>query len=421
VEGLVTIVIIPIAVMLILLILNFPIYIAILAPTLYMQIFVNNITIQKTFVTMIIGLTKPSILAVPFFIVAGNLISASGIGERIINFIMPKLRAIRGGIPLSSILANAFFGAISGSSPAAVATIGKLTFQPLVKYSGEKMALGVTTSSGCIATIIPPSISLILYGIATETSIGQLFMAGFIPGLVMVAVVGTYVVLATKSRPVFDELPAREGFLKFLPVLLMPVIVLGGIYGGIFTPVEAGAVSAVYALLATIFYRELTWDKLKSCLRESTDTVGRLFILVACSLAFAESLTLSGITGIINELIGGLHVFIFLILLNIILLIAGFFFEPGAIVLILAPIIAPVAVSMGIHPLHLGIVFAVNVSIGMFTPPFGLNIFVVQGVLEQPFEKIAQAVVPFILTYLVSLVIITFVPIISLWLPSVLM
>lgn len=413
-------VIIPIAIMLVLLMLDFPIYVAILAPTLYLQIFVNEITIQKTFVTMVMGIMKPSILAVPFFIVAGNLIAASGIGERIINFLMPKLRYIRGGIPLSSILANAFFGAISGSSPAAVATIGKLTFKPLVKYSGEKMALGVTASSGCLATIIPPSISLILFGIATETSIGKLFMAGFIPGLVMIAIVGTYVIVATKSQPVYDEQLTRESFLKFLPVLLMPVIVLGGIYGGIFTPVEAGAVSAVYALVAAIFYRELSFAKLKFCLRESTDTVGRLFILVACSLAFAEALTLSGITSIINELIGGLHVYVFLILLNIILLIAGFFFEPGAIVLILAPLFAPVATSMGIHPLHLGIIFAVNVAIGMFTPPFGLNIFVVQGVLEQPFEKIADSVLPFVATYLISLVVITFIPILSLWLPSVL-
>jgi C4-dicarboxylate transporter DctM subunit len=183
-----------------------------------------------------------------------------------------------------------------------------------VKYSGEQMALGVTTSSGCIATIIPPSISLIFFGIATETSIGQLFMAGFFPGLVMVVIVGAYVIVATKSRPVFDEQIAKEGFLKLLPVLLMPVVVLGGIYGGFFTPVEAGAVSAVYALVAAVFYRELTWEKLKFC----------------------------------------------------------------------------------------------------------LSIFVVQGVLEQPFEKISRAVVPFIVVYLVSLMIITFVPAISLWLPSML-
>lgn len=419
-EEIIFLLIIPIAIMLILLMLDFPIYLAILGPTIYLQVFVNDITLQKTFVTMVMGIMKPSILAVPFFVVAGNLISASGIGERLINFIMPKLRAIRGGVPLSSILANAFFGAISGSAPAAVATIGKLTFKPLVKYSGEQMALGVTTSSGCIATIIPPSISLIFFGIATETSIGQLFMAGFIPGLVMVAIVGAYVIVATKSRPVFGEQIAKEGFLKILPVLLMPVVVLGGIYGGFFTPVEAGAVSAAYALVAAVFYRELTWEKLKFCLRESTDTVGRLFILVACSLAFAEALTLSGITALINDLIGGLPVIIFLILLNIVLLVAGFFFEPGSIVLILAPIFFPVAVNMGIHPLHLGIIFAVNVAIGMFTPPFGLNIFVVQGVLEQPFEKISRAVVPFIVVYLVSLMIITFVPAISLWLPSML-
>jgi C4-dicarboxylate transporter DctM subunit len=314
VEEIIFLLIIPIAIMLILLMLDFPIYIAILGPTIYLQVFVNDITLQKTFVTMVMGIMKPSILAVPFFVVAGNLISASGIGERLINFIMPKLRAIRGGVPLSSILANAFFGAISGSAPAAVATIGKLTFKPLVKYSGEQMALGVTASSDCIATIIPPSISLIFFGIATETSIGQLFMAGFFPGLVMVAIVGAYVIVATKSRPVFDEQIAKEGFLKILPVLLMPVVVLGGIYGGFFTPVEAGAVSAAYALVAAIFYRELTWEKLKFC----------------------------------------------------------------------------------------------------------LSIFVVQGVLEQPFEKISRAVVPFIAVYLVSLVIITFVPAISLWLPSML-
>ena len=252
-EEIIFLLIIPIGIMLILLMLDFPIYIAILGPTIYLQVFVNDITLQKTFVTMVMGIMKPSILAVPFFVVAGNLISASGIGERLINFIMPKLRAIRGGVPLSSILANAFFGAISGSAPAAVATIGKLTFKPLVKYSGEQMALGVTASSDCIATIIPPSISLIFFGIATETSIGQLFMAGFIPGLVMVATVGAYVIVATKSRPVFDEQITKEGFLKILPVLLMPVVVLGGIYGGFFTPVEAGAVSAAYALVAAIF------------------------------------------------------------------------------------------------------------------------------------------------------------------------
>ena len=413
---------IPLALMVFLLLLNLPIYISILAATCYMQFFVNNLSLESSFTTLYHGIARPSLLAIPFFIIAGNFIDASRMGERIINMFMPLLGRFKGGMALTGVLTNGFFGAISGSAAAAAATLGKLTYKPIVESSGEKMALGVICCAGGLASIIPPSISLILFGIATEQSIGRLFMAGFIPGILIMVILGIYVVIASpRPQAKLTMEHTRVNILQNLPVLLMPVVVLGGIYAGFFTPTEAGAVAAVYALVVPLFYRELTFKTISSSLLEGVVTTGRLFILVASSLALAEALTLSGVVYLINDLFGGLSVFAFLAIMNVIMLIAGCFFDSGAIILILAPIITPVAVQLGIDPIHLGIIVTINVAVGMFTPPFGLNIFVVQGVLSQPFEKIVVSNIPFVILYLVALVIVMSFPSLSTWLPSILM
>lgn len=411
---------IPVAIMLVSMLARVPIYVAILAASFYLQVFVNHVGPQAIFAGLYDGIVKPSLLAVPFFILAGNLVDHSSMGERLVQMVMKLTGRVRGGAAVSCVVANGIFGAISGSAPAATATIGKITFDSIEKIDGEKLALGCVASSGALASIIPPSISMIIYGIAAEVSIGKLYAAGFVPGIITVLVLSTYLIVRGKPhKHQGNDHQFSAGLRQSVPVLLFPVVVLGGIYLGIFTPTEAGAVAAAYAFfIPLIIYKDFTIEKLKRCILEATRTTAQLFIIIASSITLAQALTMAQVPEMLIEALAHLSPTAFLLLTAGVLFLAGMFFEPGSAILILAPIMAPIAAKLGIDPIHFSMVVVFNISIGMFTPPFGLNLFVTQAVLRRPLERIASSVGPFILLYLAVLLLLIFIPPLSTWLPT---
>lgn len=405
-----------------------PIYLALLVGTLYLQVFVNQIPLAGTFNALVETIAKSSLLCIPFFILAGNLMSSSSLGDRLVNLFVTMFKRFRGGFAISALLSNAFFGAISGSSPAAVATFGHIIYKPMEKLYGAKTALGILTSSGALSIIIPPSITLIIYGIATNTSIARLFMAGFLPGVLIVGIVSIYLTFTCKQNTdeeiksvTGDHKTISRAMFESAPVMVLPVIILGGIYGGVFTPTEAGAVAALYACLASLALKDFTLKSLPGIIMHTCKTSAQLMVIIAASCAFAQAAIIAQLPRAVSMLFEGASKFEFLMILNIVLLLVGCLFETGSAILILAPLILPTAIEMGIDPVHLGIVFTVNLAIGMFTPPFGLNIFVVHGILGKGIGEISIASIPYIILYFAACLIITYVPWISLFFPKLLM
>lgn len=427
-------ILIPVVVILLILVaLNSPIWVAIFGATLYLQIFVNHMNLTNLFTGIFEACTKTSLLAVPYFILAGSIIASSSLGTRLINIFIALLRNIRGGLAIACLVANAIFGAISGSAPAATATFGKVVYEPLKEAHGKKLSLGLITSSGALSTVIPPSITLIIFGVATETSISRLFICGFLPGIVLVAIVAVYLFIVCKENAFatstvsdnceddIQNLTIKKAFKEGILVLLLPVIVLGGIYSGLCTPTESGAIAALYSFIVAFFvYKDLKPSNLMGIFKDSAKTTAQIFILIAVSTAFAQAATIAQLPLMIQGMFSGVGKIGFLLILNIVLLIVGCFFDSSAAILIFAPMLLGTAVSLGISPLQLGIIFTVNLSIGMFTPPFGLNIFVSQSVLKVSMSDVTKSVLPFIGLYVLGLFLITYIPQISLILPQLL-
>ena len=427
-------ILIPVVVILLILVaLNCPIWVAIFGATLYLQIFVNHMNLTNLLTGIFEACTKTSLLAVPYFILAGSIIASSSLGTRLINIFIALLRNIRGGLAIACLVANAIFGAISGSAPAATATFGKVVYEPLKEAHGKKLSLGLITSSGALSTVIPPSITLIIFGVATETSISRLFICGFLPGIVLVAIVAVYLFIVCKENAFatsavndnreddIQNLTIKKAFKEGILVLLLPVIVLGGIYSGLCTPTESGAIAALYSFIVAFFvYKDLKPSNLMGIFKDSAKTTAQIFILIAVSTAFAQAATIAQLPLLIQGMFSGVGKIGFLLILNIVLLIVGCFFDSSAAILIFAPMLLGTAVSLGISPLQLGIIFTVNLSIGMFTPPFGLNIFVSQSVLKVSMSDVAKSVLPFIGLYVLGLFLITYIPQISLILPQLL-
>lgn len=427
-------ILIPVVVILLVLVaLNCPIWVAIFGATLYLQIFVNHMNLTNLFTGVFEACTKTSLLAVPYFILAGSIIASSSLGRRLINIFIALLRNVRGGLAISCLVANAIFGAISGSAPAATATFGKVVYEPLKEAHGKKLSLGLITSSGALSTVIPPSITLIIFGVATETSISRLFICGFLPGIVLVAIVAAYLFIVCKENAFatsaansqnedsIQDLTFGKALKEGILVLVLPIVVLGGIYSGLCTPTESGAIAALYSFIVAFFvYKDLKLPDLMGIFKDSAKTTAQIFILIAVSTAFAQAATIAQLPVMIQGVFGGVGKIGFLLILNVVLLIVGCFFDSSAAILIFAPMLLGTAVSLGISPLQLGIIFTVNLSIGMFTPPFGLNIFVSQSVLKVKMGDVARAVVPFIGLYILGLLLITYIPQISLALPQLL-
>jgi C4-dicarboxylate transporter DctM subunit len=370
-----------------------------------------------------------TLLSIPFFILGGAFMTTGGVARRMIRFANACIGHLRGGLAMASVMACMLFAAVSGSSPATVVAVGSIVIAGMVKAGyPQPFAAGVICNAGTLGILIPPSIVMVVYGAATETSVGKLFMAGVIPGIMLglMLMVAIYVrARAIKLQPQ-PRAPLAEVLRSgrdSLWGLLLVVIILGGIYGGIFTPTEAAAVAAVYAFVIAVFvYGDVGMRQVPHVLVDAGKVTVMLMFIVANALLFAHVLTTERIPQQIAEtIIGwGMAGWQFLIVVNILLLIAGMFMEPTGIILILAPILFPIATQLGIDPVHLGIIMVVNLEIGMVTPPIGLNLFVTAGITGMSITQVARAALPWTLVLLLFLVIVTYVPAITLWLPSLL-
>jgi C4-dicarboxylate transporter DctM subunit len=367
------------------------------------------------------------LLAIPFFILAGTLMTSGGVARRMIAFADALVGHMHGGLAMASVLACMLFAAVSGSSPATVVAIGTIVIAGMVNLGySRKFAAGVICNAGTLGILIPPSIVLVVYGAATETSIGKLFVAGILPGMLLTSVMMLAIYLIARYRKIPRQ--AWRGWKQVWDAgrgaiwgMLLVIIILGGIYSGVFTPTEAAAVSAVYALIIAVYvHRDIKWREMPGVFVESARITAMLMFIIANAYLFAFVLTTEQIPQLASQAIidMGLQPWAFLLVVNVLLLVAGNFMEPSSVILILAPIVFPIAMSMGIDPVHLGIIMVVNLEIGMVTPPVGLNLFVTAGVAKMPIEEVIMAALPWLLILLSVLIIVTYVPIISLLLPG---
>ncbi|MFC7456281.1 TRAP transporter large permease [Brachybacterium sp. GCM10030267] len=399
----------------------------------------NNMAIGAQ--RIVAGITPYPLLAVPLFILAGGLMNVGGISKRLLGLADAIVGRFTGGLAQTNVLSSVFFGGLSGSSVADVSSLGRILIPAMKErnYTGA-YAAGVTAASAIVAPILPPSITLILYGVVTGTSIGQLFFAGLIPAVIYMAVLMTTVYVTVKRRG-FDlessrtidpteigrtpkeDIPAFfPALLHAIPALMLPVLILVGIRGGIFTPTEAAAVAVAYALIVGAFvYRELTPSKIVQAMKDSIGLIGLILLVMASAQLYSWALTSGGVpqavAGALLELSDS--PIVFLLLINVLLLVVGMFIEANAAIIILIPILYPVAMELGIDPLHLGIVIVVNMGLGLVTPPVGLNLMLASEIAEVDIFQGAKGVWPFFASGVVFLLLLTYVPVLSTWLPSV--
>ncbi|WKU20178.1 TRAP transporter large permease [Advenella alkanexedens] len=370
-----------------------------------------------------------TLMAIPFFVLAGAFMTTGGVARRMIRFANASVGHLHGGLAIASVMACCLFAAVSGSSPATVVAVGSIVIAGMVRagYS-QPFAAGVVCNAGTLGILIPPSIVMVVYGAATETSVGALFMAGVIPGLTLgvLLMVAIYIIARIKKFPLQPRASAREVLTAgrdSIWGLALVFIILGGIYGGVFTPTEAAAVSAVYAFVVAVFiYRDIGLKQVPGVLLDASKVTIMLMFIIVNALLFAHVLTTERIPQIIAEQIiaWDMAAWQFLIVVNILLLIAGMFMEPTGIILILAPILFPIAMELGIDPVHLGIIMVINLEIGLVTPPIGLNLFVTAGITKMTIGQVIKAASPWLILLLGFLVFVTYIPAISLWLPKLL-
>ncbi len=373
------------------------------------------------------GIEKFEIMAIPFFILAGNFLTHGGVAKRMINFATSMVGHWYGGLGLAGVLACALFAAVSGSSPATVVAIGSILLPAMVKAGfPNRFGAGVISTSGALGILIPPSIVMVMYSVATNTSVGALFMAGVIPGLALAATLGGVTWYRARKfnyprQPKASWAQRWDSFRKSVWGLFLIVVVMGGIYSGIFTPTEAAAMSAVYAFIVAVFiYKDMGLKDVPKVLLNSANMSAMLLYIITNAVLFSFIMTNENIPQALADwmLGNGLGVITFLLAVNVILLLAGNFMEPSSIVLIFAPILFPVATALGIHPVHFGILMVVNMEVGMCHPPVGLNLYVASGITKMGITELTIAVWPWLLSMLVFLGVVTYWPGLSLWLPQ---
>jgi len=368
-----------------------------------------------------------SLMAIPMFILAGSLLSKGSSARRIIGFAESMVGHLPGGLPMAAIFASIIFAAVSGSSPATVVAIGSIMFSAIEEAGYPKSyAIGSVATAGSLGILIPPSIIMIVYGVTAEQSIGRLFIAGIVPGIIIgfmmmaVAYIGARRLGFERTEP--RPLPVRLGKMKEASWALMTIlIVIGGIYGGIFTPTEAAAVAAVWAFFVSMFiYRDIKWRELSGIFLEAAKTSAMIMFIIANAMLFAHFLTLENVPRMIAGFLVEADVgpLMFMLFVNILLFFAGDFMEPSAIIMIMVPLLLPVAVALGIDPVHFGIVVTINMELGMITPPIGLNLFVTSGIAGVGLKDVIVYSLPWSMTILAGLLLVTYVPQVALWLPD---
>ncbi len=391
-----------------------------------------------------------TLLAIPFFILASSFMSTGGVAKRIIRFAIAMVGWFRGGLAMASVVACMMFAALSGSSPATVVAIGSIVIAGMIKNGYSKdFAAGVICNAGTLGILIPPSIVMVVYAAATDVSVGRMFLGGVIPGLLagVMLMIAIYIAARVKNLPKQPFVGWKEMFAAAKDAfwgLMLVVIILGGIYGGIFTPTEAAAVAAVYSfLIANFVYKDMgpfadkhntkpaivkalqsfVHPDTKQTLFEAGKLTIMLLFIIANALILKHVLTEERIPQMITEsmLSAGLGPITFLIVVNVLLLIGGQFMEPSGLLIIVAPLVFPIAIALGIDPIHLGIMMVVNMEIGMITPPVGLNLFVTAGVAKMSMLSVVKAALPWVAVMFLFLIIVTYVPWVSTWLPTTLM
>lgn len=389
----------------------------------------TQVPIESVALKLFTGIEKFEIMAIPFFILAGNFLTHGGVARRMIHFATSMVGHFYGGLGLSGVVACALFAAISGSSPATVVAIGSILLPAMVKAGYPmKFGAGVVTTAGGLGILIPPSIAMIIYAVATNSSIGALFMAGVIPGLLLAVLLGvtTWYVARKNNYPRQRKASWAERWKALREAIwgvLLVVIVMGGIYSGVFTPTEAAAVAAVYAFVIAIFvYKDMQLKDVPKVLVSSANMSAMLLYIITNAALFSFLMSYQHVP---EEMAGwmlsqGLGQVGFLLMANILLLAAGNFMEPSSIILILAPILFPIAIKLGIDPIHFGIIMTVNMEIGMCHPPVGLNLYVASGITKMGITELTVAVWPWLLTMLAFLVLVTYWAPLTLWLPKTL-
>jgi C4-dicarboxylate transporter, DctM subunit len=389
----------------------------------------TQVPIESVALKLFTGIERFEIMAIPFFILAGNFLTHGGVARRMINFASSMVGHWAGGLGLAGVIACALFAAVSGSSPATVVAIGSILLPAMIKQGfPPRFGAGVITTSGALGILIPPSIVMVMYAVATNTSVGALFIAGIVPGLVLATLLG----LTTWWRARKNDYPRQpkaawterlRTFRESIWGLLLVVIVIGGIYTGIFTPTEAAAMSAVYAFFVAVFvYKDMPLSKVPKILLDSANMSAMLLYIITNAVMFSYLMTSESIPQALAAwmLDKGLGTVAFLLFVNVILLLAGNVMEPSSIVLIMAPILFPVAMKLGIDPVHFGIMMTVNMEVGMCHPPVGLNLYVASGITRMGITELTVAVWPWLLTMLAFLVIVTYWPAMTLALPKAL-
>lgn len=376
---------------------------------------------------MFSGLDSFTLMAIPFFIFAGDILLAGGASRRLIDVARKAIGWITGGLPIAGVISSMFFASLSGSSPATVAAVGGIMIPSLreANYSA-KFSVGLMAAAGSLGIIIPPSITLLVYGVSAQVSISELFIAGIIPGIfiAVVLMIASYVFAKSQGYKPGARTPVKEvlkSIINAFWAILMPVIVLGGIYFGVFTPTEAASVAIFYSLFISMFiYKELNIKKLLEVTKRSVIISSMVMFVIASAQIFSWYLTVERIPSQIASDILSVsdNTIVIMLLITVILLIVGMFMDTSAAVLILTPVFLPIVLELGMSPIHLGIVMIVNLAIGMVTPPFGLNLFVGAGISKLPLTTVVRGTLPFVAILIFALLVITFTPSMSLFLPS---
>jgi C4-dicarboxylate transporter DctM subunit len=412
-----------IAIPLLLICIGVPIFVALVAAASIGIVALGIGSMEPVHTAMFGGLDSFPLLAIPLFIFAGLIMGRGGLARRLVEFVLSIVGGVRGSLALTTIWSAELFGSMSGSSIGCVAAIGRLMLPELSRRGYSSVFSGsLIASCGAIATIIPPSITIILYGIAAQQSVPKLFLAGIAPGLLIGLLISIYILIYARINviPLTDRLRWKNVWKTMgeaVWALLAPVVILGGIYGGIFTPTEAAGIACVYAIVAVRFiYRELTWSDIWNVAIDCARIVSQILIIVSAATAYAWLITTSGFPAKLIAFISALNLepWLLLLVINIVLLFVGTVLEPPAAILVLTPLLMPVITHAGVNPVHFGIIFAVNLAIGMFVPPFGLNLFAIHALFGIPLSKLYIGVVPFLIFYIIALGLITYIPAISL-------
>jgi C4-dicarboxylate transporter, DctM subunit len=417
------------ALLVVLMLTGMPISISLGLTVLSFLFFLTSVPIESVALKLFTGIEKFEIMAIPFFILAGNFLTHGGVARRMIKFATSMVGHWYGGLGLGGVVACALFAAVSGSSPATVVAIGSILMPAMVKAGfPNRFGAGVITTSGALGILIPPSIVMVMYSVSTNTSVGALFMAGVIPGLVLATMLGLTTWYRARKynyprQPKASWTERWDSFKKAIWGLLLIIVVMGGIYTGIFTPTEAAAMAAVYSFFVAVFvYKDMGMKDVPKVLLSSANMSAMLLYIITNAVLFSFLMTHENIPQEMADwMMGtGIGVIGFLVMANILLLLAGNFMEPSSIVLILAPILFPIAMKLGIDPVHFGILMVVNMEVGMCHPPVGLNLYVASGITKMGITELTIAVWPWLLTMLLFLMLVTYWPTLSLWLPRTL-